>query len=426
MAKIELFSGQGGLDVVFDVQTGELVTYDGGEGFHDRFGGRTYYQSRSGISHGGWIPANPAVVKVAGYRVDTRRLTDLETTDWKGIPAIFGRQFMVPFDYQGNDEGDYPIVVTDSYQDSWQVALIASHELRAFLLGEVELTEQEFSWLVFSNPKQEEPEAYTVKVAISRYVPRKHLRRVLEAMEFDSLQFNPGEVPLPSRGDGENFWSRMGLYPFGDQADSLVFKITGGIARARYTRAQLADSTVLQAAAPSVYIIDGERILAEDTDFNNPRKRVWLYRRADNGMTELPPMEALRILAGGSTDLADFLAKTDTQYDWARDVAIRLYQEEDIETARAVLMMASWSVSPEEAVEAGVAEDIRYRWSRYEFGNRGYTSSSVLRDIDDPTVRHVFRLAAERWQRDQEESAAAEASRQAHGELAEWEKELLD
>lgn len=105
--RIDLESGRGHIDVVFDGRDGKLVPYDGDEGFHARFGGRTYYVSYSGASCAGWIPGNAGVKKVSTYRVDTHR-------PWIGRmdgAEVFGRRLMVPVSYR--DRGvaeDWPVI----------------------------------------------------------------------------------------------------------------------------------------------------------------------------------------------------------------------------------------------------------------------------------------------------------------------------
>src|SRR5690606_23812548 len=101
MTRIDLFTGQGAVDVIVDLrpatkQGGRLVIYDGSVAFHARFGGRTYYRSRSGLSHGGWVPADAGVARVATYRVDGGHPRLPELAD---VPAVYGRRLIVPVSY---------------------------------------------------------------------------------------------------------------------------------------------------------------------------------------------------------------------------------------------------------------------------------------------------------------------------------------
>ena len=73
MARIDLEWGGGGFSVILNLKDGQLFPYGGKPEFHQEFGGKCYYTSRSGMSGAGWIPGSPYFRRVQGYRTDTQR-----------------------------------------------------------------------------------------------------------------------------------------------------------------------------------------------------------------------------------------------------------------------------------------------------------------------------------------------------------------
>jgi hypothetical protein len=112
---------------MINLQTGELITYFGhdfryGEGhphagktFAEIYGGKQYYTSRSKLSGAGWIPRNPLLIKVGGYRTDA-------FGEWyKAKTPLWGWHIIAPYDWRGDDkkfpgteDGSWPIFILPS------------------------------------------------------------------------------------------------------------------------------------------------------------------------------------------------------------------------------------------------------------------------------------------------------------------------
>lgn len=72
MSRIELYYGDATPSAFVDLAKSETHVYTPGtaEALHERFGGKRYYQSRSGRTGAGWIPACPTLRQCAVLRTD--------------------------------------------------------------------------------------------------------------------------------------------------------------------------------------------------------------------------------------------------------------------------------------------------------------------------------------------------------------------
>ena len=76
MARIDLDFAAAYPAAIVDLATGQVAIYGGveaAEALHARRGGRLYYQSLSGLSGAGWIPAGPTIRRCAVLRTDEGR-----------------------------------------------------------------------------------------------------------------------------------------------------------------------------------------------------------------------------------------------------------------------------------------------------------------------------------------------------------------
>lgn len=415
MSKIELFTGQGTVDMVFDLAVGQIETYDGSEEFHARFGGRTYYHSRSGASCAGWVPARPDRVKVWGYRADEFRLSsliELNRLDSYGrtraVPALFGHHVLVPYSYADRSvHHEYPVIVVEKSSGQWRVkALLARWELPEYLSGNVRLETRWFDYHVFRSPEDLEPEERSWEISISPGAPTRFFRKVIEAVHYDCLDFQYPEGCWSSKDQGvAQYWSRMGLYPFGDQPDSPVVKITGGIGRARYNRAELKDGSMLQEAAPAVLVLSSGAILTEDRSTDWGPDWRYTYRQPSGHTAAVPDDEVLSLIRGGPEDLAAFLANIGSGGRQAEAV-VTLYREGDIDTARALVRASGWTITDEEVRQAGAADALRHA-SRYAGAVQIWQLSQEHLRL--PEVRAAIRLVAERLERESKSIAPVQA-----------------
>lgn len=255
--RIELGWGGGSFSALLDLRSGKVEAYHGGTDFHTRYGGKCYYNSRTGLTGAGWIPAHPWIKAIGAYRVDvsTRNMFGCHI----GSPMVMGKEVFVPYDYRGSDgvEG-YPVLV----RGEEGVVMLMEHDVVPYLLGEGgELEDREVS-TTFFRTAEGGGETRVFHFRSPRGERFAKARRVLEALHHEELTFQwPADVSAQS---SLNFWTRLGLH---EVLEGIFFKISSDIARASYARDALADVETFQSAVPAnVVVLTPATYLQEKSD----------------------------------------------------------------------------------------------------------------------------------------------------------------
>ena len=306
--RIDLSWGGGHISVLLDVRAGSLTAYHGGEQFHHQYGGKNYYKSLSGLSGAGWIPARPWLKALPTYRVDLpspsfrigegNRKNENPCTLPDLPEKVFGQQIWAPIDYRGSTSipWEYPVILEKG--DGSFVAL-KQNDLGEYLRGEIrqeELGIKEVGISYYPNPSA------AVTTQKYRVMVRKgskflKLNRALEGRNIQDLAFSEGEEMIPQK----RFYTRLGLY----EAPGFFFKVTGSIARKRYTQEELSTVEALQSAAPAnVAFLATNCYLQEVTD--GRYEAVVLFEIEGEKKSfemNLSQTDAIRAMAGNPGDV---------------------------------------------------------------------------------------------------------------------------
>lgn len=223
-ARIDLCFGGGHIDCLLDLVSGTIEQYRG-DSIHSRLGGKQYYQSRSGLSGAGWVPAKPTLKRVGTYRIDVGGTLLGFNPEREFAPHVGDFEIYAPFNYRGGDTGGYPVVVRER---DGKVTLLPESRLAAFLRGEVETEprEFEFSYLKDTNSGEKKLVArvYQPKQSYDRGDDRT-VRLLVEGFHDAELEFVFPEG-WAAEGDGE-FWKRLGFRRLPDG----LYKVVRGICR---------------------------------------------------------------------------------------------------------------------------------------------------------------------------------------------------
>lgn len=335
--RIDLTWGSGSHNVVFDLQRNEFFHYAGAgvPAVHETFGGRNYYNSRSGCSGAGWIPSSHGIALCSTYRVDSHRIQSCQGN------TTFGWEIIVPTSgYSGEwptkDGREYPVVMRQQPWHQW--ILVSRWQVKSLLLANnqsslVEVGSHTLRY--YPSPASLELESVwqysTTMSGCDRGPQWPDMGRMHET-------FGPAincEVEKPDNTSA--FWSRLGLWPVGD----VVTKIVRGIARARYYRVDLADPAALRQAAPAnVEVLEGNFYLQSD---GQRWEAVGLFPFDFDGQTvevdyelSLSGREALALLARESEALSKVreelrqgaFGKAESEARFARQEAEVVVEEE--------------------------------------------------------------------------------------------------
>jgi len=250
MKRLELSYGGGNFDVVMDLKGRNVSAYSGSEDFHQKYGGKQFYTSLSGLSGKGWIPAYPWVQSLPTYRTDVG-VPDfgIQLSGTRGEilpPTVLGRHLWAPIDYRAGciPSNEYPFIIEEGHR----VLALQEHEVVGYFSGQVAVVEEVVRLYFIPSPESEvaEMQVTVAKTAGTRF-PK--LRRALEGRYFNQLIF---QRPATERYDQSlNFWTRLGLHTVAGS----VYKITGHIARKRYAREELDTVETLQSASPANFVV---------------------------------------------------------------------------------------------------------------------------------------------------------------------------
>ena len=311
-SKIELAYGGGFIDILLDIASGRLELYLGGgfgrygeeaddNHFHSRFGGKQYYQSRSGASGAGWVPARPTLKRVNAYRVDVRDPW-IELGGREGYPPalVGGWEIWVPFDYRARTIArDWPVVARNS--EGHLTFLRDGGEVVALLTGtKLETRHAEYRFTYIKRPGEAPVEDDCLAIVSESTQCRwANARRLIEHLHFGELAF---EYPEGWSEEGDaNFWRRLGLRRLPD----AFYKVIRGIARSRHTVEEVVTVDGLQKIVPAnVLVVAPHMYVQEQCD----GRHVGVGRFAYDGVlydfeVYLESSRAFRILTGDSEEI---------------------------------------------------------------------------------------------------------------------------
>lgn len=395
--RIELNWGGGGLDVILDLRSGDVILYNGQEDVHSRFGGKCYYTSRTGLSGAGWVPARPWLKLVAGYRVDvsTRNMFG----DLDRAPAVAGRQVFVPYDYQATRlADDYPVVVRDAGWAGKPLVMLRNYEVVSHLAGkgERELEDREIQFSAIRLPGTV-PDTWTFTVRVPQGARFLGLRRVVEGIHHEELSFqacgegNYGPEEMPELLV-EPFWNRLGLWRVSGEPVTDFYKITGGIARRRYSAEELASVEGLQFAAPANTVVLTPHLYLQERD--GYYDAVGLFELDGEEVdyeVGLEPAEGVRAMRGDFEEVRERLeegarAKHDADLESRRQMEkaaadIRNLCEQHIDV----------EVTPEDSVAAGNCRVGTDAFRQQFFAGREFVRvRELVPHLANPGVRRVL------------------------------------
>jgi hypothetical protein len=235
-ARIDLDFGGGHIDCLLNLASGQIERYRGdsrdfprygeearADGIHSRLGGKQYYQSRSGSSGAGWVPAKPTLKKIGTYRVDVGGVLLGFNSEREFAPHVGEFEIYAPFAYRGGDTGEHPVVVRE--RDD-KITLLPEWQVAQFLRGETETEVREFAFTYLKDSASGEQ-----KLVAKVHQPKAHYARddgratrlLVEGFHHAELEFVYPEG-WATEGDGE-FWKRLGFRRLPDGLYKVVRNI---------------------------------------------------------------------------------------------------------------------------------------------------------------------------------------------------------
>lgn len=230
-SRIDLNWGGGEFSVLLDIRTNKLYAYSDSETvkqLHEELGGKNYYESLTGLSGAGWVPARPYLRLLSTYRTDA----SIEDMSF-GIPNA-GVGPVVPIDYFAGTVplDEYPAVVLEAGDE----LLLGADSLAVAVCGaDIPATtaHREFTVIrsVGAEPEKVECEVAVATTCCNRPRSFSRLTTVVKALNFSRLSFAWPETADDSDISGYNprncarWFARLELYVFGGAAH----KVAGGI-----------------------------------------------------------------------------------------------------------------------------------------------------------------------------------------------------
>ncbi len=342
--KIEVSWGGGSHSVLFDLRTGEFHPYSDYETaakVHEAFGGKNYYSSRSGMSGAGWIKGRMSLVTVGTYRVDCHNIEVSRASapaigDWTiTVPVVKGS---ADWPNTGNWYDRYPVVLQ---HNEFGTFLVPNDLVRPIMTGEkVTLETRQMRVNFWRSPEEYVEATWEYQTPVRVKFP--DINRIFEAFSGLETKFQWPERPAEERWSTPlNFWSRLGLHPVGDD----YYKIVRGVARARYSAAELADPVRLQSAAPANVEVLTENLYIQHGD-NYVAAGLFRFEREGQIFEEdfevyLESSEAVSLLArDGETYLEVFETLQEGAHQKVEETIQRLISEE--ERAEAARLRQEW------------------------------------------------------------------------------------
>jgi len=309
-SRIELGFGGGDIDCLLDLASGRIERYAGdprdfprygeepcADGIHSRLGGKQFYQSRSGCSGAGWIPAKPTLKKVGTYRVDVGGVLLGFSPEREFAPHVGEFEVYAPYSYRGGDTGEHPVVVRER---DGKVTLVPEWQLAPFLRGEIEIEPRTFEFTYLKDVHSGERKLVaTVHQPKDRYDrgDGRALRLLVEGFHHAELAFVFPEGWQPE-GDGE-FWKRLGFRRLPDG----LYKVVRNIAR--YKLGGWDDLERIKKSVPANVHMLAPNLYIQERD----QRYVGVARFQYEGRwydfeSYIDTQEALRIFAGNSAVIA--------------------------------------------------------------------------------------------------------------------------
>ncbi len=312
--RIKLQWGGGSFSILLDMVSRWLFPYSSEEAakeIHDRFGGRNYYCSRSGMSGAGWIPQSITRRLVFAYRVDIV----YPESGWMADEVVPGFRMIAPLDYtRGVVPEDWPVAVfTGGGNAHWSdqagrwvytnLYLVSQRGLQRLLVGDEKgFEEREFKFRHLETPTVAEFTERTYRVRVEGRPGPLRYRAALTRLFARDFSFGPSNEERAQFDATSPFWSRLGLR----QIAGRLYKVVSGICWARYERSDLATVESLQAASPQnvhfltpTLYLQGRRDLEAVGLFQIDGEEVEFEER-------LEPAEAIRAMGG---DFSGILAR---------------------------------------------------------------------------------------------------------------------
>lgn len=366
--------GGGEFDVLLDCEGQALAVYNGGEDFHSRYGGKQYYESRSGLSGRGSIQWRLDRIVVQGYRTETE--TPLPTL----TPIGGGLEVGIPTvrDGIGAINPAFPALI----RRAGELVICHCGSLWEALGGKAGVS-HEYTFEFFAAAGTD---LRTCSVHYAYLGPewwakknRRNVHAVLRELHPE-CRFRPDGTPgsLP-------FWTRLGLHW---QADGNAYKIAKGVCRRRYTPAYLETQEKLQDAAPAnVRFLTNRHYLQLTRDGEYEAVGISECRRYDFEAAA-PPDLAMRAMMGEGGDL---IAEIDRRIE--RKVAVDRAASAGIdELTAAIAANAAGVVTMADAIAAGACLPGIERFRDQHFPGRDtVTVGELAAHISDRDVERVIR-----------------------------------
>jgi hypothetical protein len=131
MKKLQLEFGGGSDTIIYSVKENRFYSYENDtQKIHNRYGGKLYYSSRTGMSGSGFLEVSPAendIIIFGYYRTDAKGEQSIATVHTVNDRPVFG---YAPFISHGGIDRSNPFIITDGNK----VAFVREYEVRETLL----------------------------------------------------------------------------------------------------------------------------------------------------------------------------------------------------------------------------------------------------------------------------------------------------
>lgn len=415
--RIDLMWGNGSFDVLLDLRTQQLLPYADvadAEIVHDRFGGKNYYRSGSGLSGAGWVPTSITLPKAATYRVDSVYVEGPSLAEGSVEYTLPGRSLvMVPIDYGKGIAEDWPVVVvakhrppvyyqeepTQYAQGHWSrwdgLYMFDRYGLKRFLRGEVnELVEHEVVLRYIPASWLEPVERRFTVLTAGNELPH-NARKALVGIFNSEIRFRT-RMEEQSQYDGTSlFWTRLGLRWAGDH----LYKISKNVSWGRYSREELSNGWALQAVAPTNVEVITPNLYIQPGDVGFDAVALFEFdgEEVDFEM-RLTLDQAVRAMAGDYGAIQQALeagAREKVERARARQRQQELWaleqSEREAKFAALLEQFAEVEIVMQDSLDAGNCEPGTRDFARRTFpGRESVTVKELVRFIENPRVRAVL------------------------------------